>query len=485
MADADPKTTTQPPKDPELAAAEREALLAKARKEKAEAEKSIAEAQRDKMKAELTPLGDQSKITAPSGDVTTDQAGFVETQMLAQEAARAVAERLARELPRAREGATTLIIYSGPEIASLSALALTLDQLEQLRREYEAKAEESRRALGEANLRLKTTADLPQLEAAAFAAVLAAPAVATGIVKSVAELVNLFRTTVEFKNKAVTVTEDMVVSYLFKSLSETGRGEFVVYYPAFFPPNITASSDGTGFVDVLNRIRESRLAALTNISELEAMAALLTTEIEAAESGSDAKRQDAENKTAELGAMAETDPGRAALEAEIEQLRVQSSRLETRAGRLESALNTVDDAKTNLQSLNAAAEQVTLSLETPDATTKLTPLSQLVRSERLASIMKGDGAFTLRLNVTANGTTMIRKNLFLSARVQHSAGVSLIYQLFDQGGRIVTADGMQFYFEFQTGKEVRQLVNRTQETTQEPRQVRGVASRTVNPESGT
>ena len=93
----DPKTTNQPPPDPELIAAQREAALAKARKETAEAEKSIAESQRDKVKAELSPLGDQSKITAPSGDVTSDQAGFVETQMLAQEASREIGRASCRE----------------------------------------------------------------------------------------------------------------------------------------------------------------------------------------------------------------------------------------------------------------------------------------------------------------------------------------------------------------------------------------------------
>ena len=75
--------------------------------------------------------------------------------------------------------------------------------------------------------------------------------------------------------------------------------------------------------------------------------------------------------------------------------------------------------------------------------------------------MKGPGAFTLRLNVTANGTTMIRKNLFTGARVQHSAGVSLVYQLFDRTGKIVKADAMQHYFEWKTSREVRELLDKT------------------------
>src|SRR5678815_645935 len=98
MADTDNNPT-----NPVLAAAKLEADLAKARKDKAEADLAT-------MKAQLSPLTDQSKITAPSGDVTatSDQAGFVETQMLAQEAAREIAGRLKDRLTKVK----TLIIYN-------------------------------------------------------------------------------------------------------------------------------------------------------------------------------------------------------------------------------------------------------------------------------------------------------------------------------------------------------------------------------------
>lgn len=406
----DPKTTNQDPKDPELVAAQREAALAKARKEKAEAEKSIAEAQRDKVKAELSPLGDQSKITAPSGDVTTDQAGFVETQMLAQEAAREIAVRLADRMREAK--ATTLIIYNSTEIPSLSALASVLEQFEQLTREYEENAAETDQVLHEASLIMAEADASPQAEA--LSTLIAAPSIATGVVKSVAELVNLFRTTTEFKNKAVTVAEDMLVSYLVNNVGD----EITVYYPAFFPPNIIDSSGSPGFAEALKNLREHRLASLNSIKNLEGMEQRLTAKVSTAPSDSQA--------------------------------------------RVQSALKAIPAVKAKLQLLNTAVEQLTANLKTPDATSKETPLSQLIRSERLASIMKGEGAFTLRLNVTANGTTMIRKNLFTSARVQHSAGVGLVYQLFDRTGKIFKADAMQYYFEWKTAKEVRELIDKNQ-----------------------
>lgn len=399
---ADTNTT---PKDPALVAAELEAALAKARKDKAEAE--LAE-----RKAELSPLTDQSKITAPSGDVTatTDQAGFVETQMLAQEAARAIARRLKDRLTNTR--VKTLIIYNSTEMASVSALAAALKQLEQLASEFVEQESNSRQVLKDAKSIIDESAGAMEPEAVAelATALMLGPSIATGVVKSVAELVNLFRTTTEFKRQTVTVTEDMIVSSLVNQLD----GKVAVYYPALFPPNVINQSDSPGFAGALKELNENRLGAQTRIKELETMETNLTTKMSTAVNGPTAKFQ--------------------------------------------SALNAIKEAKSRLLLLSTAVDQLTASLRTPDATTKELPLSQLIRAERLASIMKGPDAFTLRLSVTANGTTMIRKNTFTSAHAEHSAGVSLIYQLFDLTGKIVNADAMQYYFEFQTAKEVRQII---------------------------
>lgn len=400
---AETNTTT---KDPELVAAEREAALAKARKEKAEAELATT-------KAQLTPLTDQSKITSPSGDVTstTDQAGFVETQMLAQEAAREIAGQLKTRLIKAK--VKTLIIYNNIEIASLSALAAVLEQLEQLAREFDEQEANTDQVLADATLIMEeSAAAVPPAFAELVSSLILVPSIATGVVKSVAELVNLFRTTTEFKRQAVTVTEDMIVSYLVNKFGE----DVTVYYPAFFPPNVIDTSGTPGFAAALKKLDENRLAAQSRIAELESMATNLTTKMSTTPSGSQEK--------------------------------------------FKSAINAINEVKSKLQVLNTVVEQLTASLQTPDVTTKEKPISQLIRAERLASIMKGEGAFTLRLAVTANGTTMIRKNLFTSAGVQHSAGVSLVYQLFDLTGRVVNADALQYYFEFKSADEVRALINK-------------------------
>ena len=408
----DPETPTTPP-DPELAAAKREALLATARKERAEAEKSIAEAEQARVKAQLSPLTDQSKITAPSGDVTTtsDQAGFVETQMLAQEAARTLAERLKNRLTNA--GAKTVIIYNS-DVASLSAMASVLRQLDQLVDEFKLQELKTAQVLTDARSLIAGPQAAPQPEAAdVLSALILGPSIVTGVVKSVAELVNLFRTTTEFKKQTVAVTEEMIVSYL---VSKLGKDK-TVYYPSFFPPNIETS--GSTSLVALRKLNDNRILAQSRLEELAQVEIELNTKILAVSS---------EEEKAEF----------------------------------RSAIQAVGDMKSKLQLLSTIVDQLTVSLETTDPITKDKPISQLIRSERLASIMKEDKAFTLHLTVTANGTSTIRKNVFTSARVQHSAGVSLVYQLFELTGKIADAGVMQYYFDFKTAEEVRDLVERGQ-----------------------
>ena len=338
MAETETKT-----KDPKLIAAELETALAKAQQEKVEAELATR-------KAQLSPLTDQSKITAPSGDVTatTDQAGFVETQMLAQEAARKIVGKLATGLISAK--AKTLVIYNNTEIASLSALAAVLEQLGQLVGEFDEQEANTIRVLNDAELVIKEPEADPQFEggvAELASALILGPSIATGVVKSVAELVNLFRTTTEFKKQTVTVTEDMIVSCLVNEFDQVKEPEkkVSVYYPAVFPPNVVDTSSTPGFAAALKELNDRQLASQASIEALKSMEARLTTKMATAPSESQAKFQ--------------------------------------------FAIGAINDVKSRLQLLNTAGEQLIASLQTPDTTTKEKPISQLIRAERLASIMKG------------------------------------------------------------------------------------------------
>jgi hypothetical protein len=121
----------------------------------------------------------------------------------------------------------------------------------------------------------------------------------------------------------------------------------------------------------------------------------------------------------------------------------------------EDWLTKLNKLKTVTQALVDATDQITSKLNTPDDATKLTAMAQLLKAERLATLMNNANTFTLRASVTANGTTKIKKNLFVDSRVRHTAGADLSYQLFDKDGKLVGGNVTHCYFDYRSAEDVR------------------------------
>jgi len=432
MSEAQAQTPTP---DPELEAAQREAALAKAKADKAEQEKKEAEAERDKLKAIAQPVA-APNITAPPGKVTTDSSGFVETQILGQEAARVITFRFAKEITSLNPKPKNIIIYSSSDITALSAYMPVLFQLQQFNAEFEKTHKGA----------LLLLAEDDETAAADVGTLLAAPAIASGVVKSVAELAQLFRSETTFSNKDVPVSEDTIVSYLVARMSGIN-----IYYPSLFPVELAGLGEKTEITDEFGKIQSNKFTAENDGKSIDA-------------------------KIAETTKLKETDKsalekakGNAALEKEIG------------AGirKKDERLRKLTETKNKIQFLVNSAEQITKTLETPDAATKITPLTQLIRSARLKKIMtaqsgdqgkKTDDTYTLRFNVTANGTTKIKQWLFFDAKVRHSAGARVTYQVFDKNGLIIAANSFQFYFDWKSSKEVRACLDKPCLTTSETNQ---------------
>ncbi len=135
-----------------------------------------------------------------------------------------------------------------------------------------------------------------------------------------------------------------------------------------------------------------------------------------------------------------------------------------RIAEIDKRLRKFENAKTDLQFLINTSDQVTKGLETPDASTKVTPLTQLIRSAQLKKVITAttgsgntttDDTYTLRFTIAANGTAKIKQWLFLDAKVRHSAGARVAYQLFDKNGLIVQANSFQFYYDWKSSEQVR------------------------------
>lgn len=523
---ASPAATPTP--DPELEAAQRATKLAEEEKKREVAEKDAAEARNARLKAQILPLGEPKNITVPTGSVTTDAAGWAESQALSNEAARQITQRMSTFLcnnPQSAAGGGAIaidnvVIYNAADVAGMELYDSIIGQLKTLAGEFDTKHREAVRLLQETDPKVASPAvaggvDDPTRDTAADGGLLTAfavPGAATALIKSVAELVNLFRTDTQFVNQSVTISEDAVVSYIADYLSQdsasvTKRPEdkvactrrFFIYYPLYMPPKPpdgfagkNCASGAESVNALLATITAKKGAAAADVAAIEKRLEQLTkiaaafAEKKALEAAKKAKEKEAGEKQKALEAGGISAAQRRKLRDEIAALKLEVKELEGKmaevpktlknlagnqnltdddlknlSGRLEGWVAKLKDLKTKTELLITTTEQLLTRLNTPDQGAQLTPLARLLRSERLSCIVSSPNTYTLRVSVTANGTTKIKKNLFVDAKVRHSARAGLVYQLFDNLGRVVKGASMQCYMDYQSAQEVRDAVGST------------------------
>lgn len=334
--------------------------------------------------------------------------------------------------------------------------------------------------------RVSVIADAGGLAAAA------APGIATGIIKSVAELINLFRTDTSFQNKAITINEDMVVSYILKNLADNGfklgdktlvtcSNRPVVYYPSLFPPLLTQLTSATPspLFQLLDDIEMEKVQAAANVTAVDARLKVLNDlagkveDIKSKSKELDKDNKDKDDKEAALKNPKTTSAQAKKLRDEIKTLKETINKLNldiaklkndlgaaaVNAGNFKDWIAKLTDLKVKMQGLITATDLVTNKLNTPDESTKLTALAQLLRAERLYSILKDTDTYTLRVAVNANGTTKIKKNLFVDAKVRHAAGANLVYQLFSKDGAVTQGGALQCYIDYKSSQSVRDVAS--------------------------
>lgn len=530
--DETPSPTPTPTPDPVLDQAKREALIADELKKKAVADKERAAAEAERLKALALPFGTPSNVQIPSGNVQTDAAGWVESQMLAQEAARQITKRLVDQLctqshpflaggvippfppeppdtdestntnsnggasppptptpspsPSPGPQINTLVIHNPNDLTGVELYNAVKGQLIQLREEFRRENGETNNLLNDTNPNVR-----PVLRAnvSSVAGVLAAPGIATGVIKSVAELLNLFRTETRFENRSVQISEDIVVSHLVNNLASAPNGRCAatiqVYYPALFPAKLVESSSSSQLVTILNRVERFKFESGLHVERIDArvkeLNALLAKMDEIVK-----KNKVKTQKGTDLAAKQkeEKEVCKRVRSAECTRVRRQIEELKNEIEKLGKEIKDLDDAikaiknpnvdtadeikdkvvelekqKSRLQALVTSTDLLSSRLNTPDATSKLTALAQLLRAEKLHNILRNANTFILRVAVTANGTTKIKKNLFVDAKVRHSAGANLVYQLFNSNGGLAQGDVMQCYIDYRSSQDIFAIVN--------------------------
>jgi hypothetical protein len=430
-----PTPSPTPTPDVELEKAKRDAELAEERKKKEEHERDSAKAQRDAAKARLG-LGDEDAkpaATPPSGNVTGDTGNLIETQILAGAAAREASVKLATQICKAGLPVTKLIINNGMNGTSVQNYRSVVAQVSALHDAYQEYITDARNAF-----------DLPEDPDKASKAIppaLIAPAVSQ-TVKSVADVINLFRTETNFKNVTITaVNDEMMVTLLADALLSTasrkaGCSIGGIYYPSNYSPNITVSAKSP-LLQAFIQLRADQAQGDAEVAKNKAKAEELTKVL---------KDLDAQLAELEKQVTANSD-----LRDKLNFERVKRALIAVKIERLKLSVSNLEAFKTSTASIINMFSEV-------NNTTKQTLLTEFLQAERLATILDESGAYVLDLTVTAAGMLRIRRNLFFNAKTAHTGGVTVSVRLYDNGGLMVFGRVQEFYIDFTDPKTIRRTL---------------------------
>lgn len=357
-------------------------------KEIAVAEKEAALARRELFKGPEI-AGNTGKITS-TGD-------FVESRILALNMLSNSMTTLVTNMNNRdpfKNKIITLVVYNQADMPSIELYASMLDGLKSMSQ-----------AFGRAN---KATADAIakpnpyDKEGFAMGDPLLLGYAASGILRTAADIVSLFRTTTEFKNFDMTIDDVTLVAALKKSLT-TNNLSWKVFHPALYPVNTIKSNGATsGLMDVINTLQTQSTLANTRIGEVEAKIASIKILME--------KETNAQRKA-----------------------------------RMQKHIDLFAPFAAELKSLNSSFAQLQTILTTVDTTTKVTAQGLLLRAERLFKKLNEDNVYTLKLTMQSKGSNKITENLWRNASIKHAAGVELSSMVFNGEGEIVFADVMSKY----------------------------------------
>lgn len=353
-------------------------------KGKAEIGKAVAEAQRATVLAQLPP----TEAKPLEGKVTVDAGVATAIQKLAYHAMSEVVEKMATAIRAKLPNLTTILIYSERDISQLAYHNAVTKQIARLRKGYQAN---------------QITKESPRPPGVAFelAMPILAPVVAGAAVKSVIDLLALFRTNVDIKGATVTFEEASLVAQVAKHLqsqpkrknhsrsesdpqfsTDSAKAESpeVIYSALFVPGTLTPDPDDSAMLTSLGELASLRQKAQIQVAAFDAKDAAIK------ENASDA------------GRIAE------------------------------------------LKALNAAYDQLSTSIEKIDDKANLSALTLLLRAEALAKRIQGDRSAILFVKAVGGGENRTTQSLWRSGRLYHSGTAILTYLLFTDEKGLVLSD---------------------------------------------
>lgn len=327
----------------------------KREKEKVELEQAIATA-----KAERLAAGLPKTDTKPLEGKITAEDFTLPGSVLAFASASEVANQLSKDLRAQESNLETIVTYSEKDFASIAAYHFTLNQVDTIQMGYN-------RILGE------------PAKAQALLAPFLAPEFATTVLKSVADLLGIFRTETEIKGYNVTVDELSVVAELARALREANAPVKVIYTPTFLPAHFLKNplEWDSGLTKKVNTLYKTRQNSSKAIADFDA-------------------------KTDE-----------------------------------QKKLDPLKDNIPSLKALNDQADKLISYLNSIDDKTGLNPFTLLLKAEALGKVVSKPSSVVLLTKVEVGaGSNKTTRNLFTGSKLYHNGGVVIAVLVFDADGSI-------------------------------------------------
>lgn len=362
------------PKSSEELKLEEEARIWKLKREIAEAKREAA-----------SMAFPASEVKPLEGTTTLDDNVQIEANIMAIRAMSGIAKQISAEIKTENKNLKKIIIYNQQDANSLLAYKVFMAQLAflalQYQQELEGQIEMPKGVVGKEMRGLSTTLT-PTL----------ALGMGTGAVKSVIDLVSLFRTDTDIKGKDITIDESALVAELANEL--TSNSQIQVYHPLLYPIDVNPE-DPTEMLLLPLSLNYLKSKAEAKIAELQDKISI-------------------------------KDPAKDKLSIEESQRKI-----------------------ARLQALNSGLDKIIDNLVKVDEATGLNSLMSLVRASNLSGLMEDGDSYILYLKIQkAGGNNKTTRNLFTGSKLYHSGGSIITYMLFDTNGSIKLSKTIPYYFKY-------------------------------------
>lgn len=359
--------------DPELQELQSEIDKLKLELQLLQTQRELAEAQQ--------PILPESNVIPLEGRATVEGTSSIESHILTYDVMRGVAEQFRIDFDTLREInddrellPQSIIIHDENVINSLS-----------IHRVYEAQRIALTEAFKEELPNLTPTEEVPSARTVTDLSLAAVPG---SLLRSVIDLLALFRQDVTIRNETVNASLNALISQIaYEFRNNSPHGSITIYHPSLYLIDLQEGGGNELFSNILEGLDELfryREQSGVEVSELE--------------------QKGKENRTTEDN---------------------------RKLGRLKELNQQLDNFINGLSTINEA--------------TGVSAIYALARAEQVQGILK-DGGAILFLDVEhSGGSSRTTRSLFSSGRVEYSGGVIVSYILFGRSGQILLSNTLHGY----------------------------------------